>query len=179
MFHKILVAIDRSAIGQHVFDEALSLAKATGASLFLLHVMSAEEEGSPDTAMPSSSIMSYSQDLYEELVTNYRERWKAFEEEGLELLRSHASQASAAEVNVDFIQLQGSPSREICNLAETWQADLIVMGRRGRSGLSELFLGSVSNYVFHHAPCSVLTVQSPGSKKTQSLETNQAELVKP
>ncbi|MEO0350033.1 MAG: universal stress protein, partial [Cyanobacteria bacterium P01_A01_bin.15] len=40
-----------------------------------------------------------------------------------------------------------------------WNADLIMMGRRGRSGFSELLLGSVSNYVMHHAPCSVLTVQ--------------------
>jgi nucleotide-binding universal stress UspA family protein len=179
MFNKILVAMDCSAIGQQVFEEALSLAKATGASLLLLHVLSPEEEGSPDTAMPSSSITSYSQELYEELVTNYRERWKAFEEQGLELLRSHASQATAAGVNVDFIQLQGSPSREICNLADTWQADLILMGRRGRSGLSELFLGSVSNYVFHHAPCSVLTVQPQVIKRTQSLETDSAKLVKP
>ncbi|HAJ61832.1 MAG TPA: universal stress protein [Cyanobacteria bacterium UBA8543] len=176
MFHKILVPMDRSAISQQVFDEALSLAKATGASLFLLHVLSAEEEGSPDTVMPSPSLISYSQDLYEELLTNYQKRWKAFEEEGLELLRSHTSQATAAGVSAEFTQLRASPSREICNLADTWQADLILMGRRGRSGLSELFLGSVSNYVFHHAPCSVLTVQSPASKKIQSLQTEQAEL---
>ena len=47
----------------------------------------------------------------------------------------------------------------ICNAAISWQADLIIMGRRGRTGLSELFLGSVSNYVLHHAPCAVLVVQ--------------------
>ena len=176
MFHKILVAMDKSAIGQQVFDEALSLAKATGASLLLLHVLPAEEEGSPDTAMPSPSLLSYSQDIYDELATNYRERWKAFEEEGLELLRSHALQATAVGVSAEFTQLRGSPSLEICNLADTWHADLIVMGRRGRSGFSELFLGSVSNYIFHHAPCSVLTIQSPTSKKTQSPQTEQAEL---
>ncbi|CCQ49032.1 hypothetical protein CWATWH8502_2292 [Crocosphaera watsonii WH 8502] len=37
--------------------------------------------------------------------------------------------------------------------------DVIVMGHRGISGLQEFFLGSVSNYVLHHAPCSVLIVQ--------------------
>lgn len=33
------------------------------------------------------------------------------------------------------------------------------MGRRGHKGLSEILLGSVSNYVVHHAPCSVLVLQ--------------------
>ena len=47
MFHKILVAIDTSEIGKQVFDTAMTLAKATGASLMLLHVLSSEEEGSP------------------------------------------------------------------------------------------------------------------------------------
>jgi glycosyltransferase involved in cell wall biosynthesis len=40
-----------------------------------------------------------------------------------------------------------------------WDADLVVMGRRGLSGIKEMFLGSVSNYIIHHVPCSVLIVQ--------------------
>ena len=44
-------------------------------------------------------------------------------------------------------------------LAKDWNADLIIMGRRGLTGLSEMFLGSVSNYVVHHASCSVLLIQ--------------------
>ncbi|MGF1516635.1 MAG: universal stress protein, partial [Nodosilinea sp.] len=53
-----------------------------------------------------------------------------------------------------------SPGRVICTLAKTWAADLIVVGSHRRKGLSELFLGSVSNYVMHHAPCSVLVVDA-------------------
>ncbi|MDB9482953.1 universal stress protein, partial [Dolichospermum circinale CS-537/05] len=47
---------------------------------------------------------------------------------------------------------------------------LIMMGRRGRSGLAEFFLGSQSNYVLHHAPCSVQIVHLPVSSKTQEEE---------
>ncbi|RMG10302.1 MAG: universal stress protein, partial [Cyanobacteria bacterium J055] len=36
---------------------------------------------------------------------------------------------------------------------------LIIVGRRGRQGIEEAVLGSVSNYVVHHAPCSVLAIQ--------------------
>lgn len=79
----------------------------------------------------------------------------------MELLRSRTRKAMAAGVSTEFTQLAGSPGKTICDLASDWGADLIVMGRRGRSGLSELILGSVSNYVLHHARCSVLTVQHP------------------
>jgi nucleotide-binding universal stress UspA family protein len=61
--------------------------------------------------------------------------------------------------------------------AQIWHADLIVMGRRGVSGMHELFLGSVSNYVTHHAPCSVLVVQgtSPIQAPVTAQENHQAE----
>lgn len=48
MFHKILVAIDTSALTKDVFDKALFLAKASEASLMLLHVLSGEEQGRPN-----------------------------------------------------------------------------------------------------------------------------------
>jgi hypothetical protein len=52
------------------------------------------------------------------------------------------------------------PGPTICKLAHDWPADLIVLGNRGRSGMAELLLGSVSNYVLHHAACSVLVVKT-------------------
>lgn len=52
---------------------------------------------------------------------------------------------------------QGSPHRRIVEVAHETEADLIVMGSRGRTGLAAL--GSVSERVTHHADCSVLTVR--------------------
>lgn len=174
MFHKIIVAIDRSEASTQVFDEALALAQADGANLMLLHVLSAEEEGSPDIyLMPSV-------ESYPALRANswefYQKQWQAFENQGLELLRSHTDAATAAGVRTEFTQVSGSPGRTICNFARTWSADLIVMGRRGRSGFSELILGSVSNYVLHHAPCSVLIVQHPVRPNTQSTTIQLSEV---
>lgn len=174
MFHKIIVAIDRSEASTQVFDEALALAQADGADLMLLHVLSAEEEGSPDIyLMPSV-------ESYPALRANswefYQKQWQAFENQGLELLRSHTDAATAAGVRTEFTQVSGSPGRTICNFARTWSADLIVMGRRGRSGFSELILGSVSNYVLHHAPCSVLIVQHPVRPNTQSTTIQLSEV---
>jgi nucleotide-binding universal stress UspA family protein len=51
--------------------------------------------------------------------------------------------------------IQGSPKQVIVEEAESWGADLIVMGSRGLGAWNRLLLGSVSNAVVHHAKCSV------------------------
>lgn len=168
MFHKILVAMDTSVIGKSVFEEALGLAKAVNASFMLLHVLSPEEKGSPN--IPIFSGLEYYPGLSGKTIEIYQQQWSAFEKQGLELLRSRADEATAAGVSTEFTQNSGSPGKTICDLAQTWGADLIIMGRRGHSGLSELILGSVSNYVLHHAPCSVLTVQHTVTTSTEAVQ---------
>lgn len=166
MYNKVLVAIDSSASSQQVFDAAVSLAKANNANLMLLHVLSEDEVGSPTPILPS---LEYYPSLNDKNWELYQEQRQACAKHGLELLRSHQEQAIAAGVSTEVTQLGGSPGRVICELARNWGADLIMTGRRGRRGLSELFLGSVSNYVLHHAPCSVLIVQYPVDGSTAQM----------
>ena len=171
MFNKILVAIDRSPANKEVFNEALCLAKATKANLILLHVLSGEEEGSPIMSLyPTVGDHYLHLDPQIGRMANelYHRQWKAFEAEGVELLRSFAKQASAAGVQTEFSQITGHPSSTICDFAQSCHADTIFIGRRGYSGLKEMFLGSVSNYVVHHAPCSVFLVQTPNRQESYS-----------
>jgi nucleotide-binding universal stress UspA family protein len=147
MLYKILVALDDSSLNRLVFNEAVDLARQTGASLMLLHVRTPEE----------SYIPYYYPIITDKLLQQYEARWEADENRELEMLRSLAGEAP--EVAIEFTQNMGDPGRVICNLAKDWGANLIVTGRRGKTGLTELFMGSVSNYVTHHAPCSVLVVQ--------------------
>ncbi|XGV98258.1 MAG: universal stress protein [Leptolyngbya sp. BL-A-14] len=156
MFNKILVAIDQSKTHQKVFKHAVDLAQATGAKLMLLHVLSAEESTAP--RLPTLTTLEY-YPMDGKYFEDYQERWQSYEKLGLELLRSCVEKAMAMGVTAEFTQSAGTPGRAICELAATWDADLIILGRRGHSGLNELILGSVSNYVLHNAPCSVLTVQ--------------------
>ncbi len=158
MFHKILVAIDHSTMGRRVFDEALLLAKLTNAHLMLLHVLSPYEEGYPDLGTLSSAV--YYPGMHDNSVKQYIEQWESYKEQGLDQLRSYTEEATTLGLKAEFTQLPGSPGYVICDLARTWAVDLIIMGRRGLSGLRETLLGSTSNYVTHHAYCSVLTVHS-------------------
>ena len=62
-----------------------------------------------------------------------------------------------AEIYTEMIE--GSPAEAIINVAKTWNSNLVVMGSRGTSGITELVLGSTSHTVVSHAPCPVLIVR--------------------
>lgn len=179
MFKKILVAIDRSITSREVFEIAISLAKTTGASLMLLHILANEKKQDPTLFVYSG--IRYSA-MSESLLKAYEEQWHKCEAEGLEFLRSLVKEATTAGVDANFTQFWGNPGRDICDLAQAWSADLILVGSRGLSGIKEMFLGSVSNYVTHHAPCSVLIVHKTGNTSlsvnydSQSFQDKQPEL---
>jgi nucleotide-binding universal stress UspA family protein len=162
MFHKILVAIDRVPSGEatptemshDVFKTALDIAKADHAVLVLLHVISFDERGNPSMLMPTG--LEYFQAADAKTLEIYRDQLQSYEQKSLEILKSLADRATAEGVTTEFHQLSDSPGRRICEFAESEEIDLIVMGRRGLSGVNEFLMGSVSNYVLHRSPCSVL-----------------------
>ena len=55
--------------------------------------------------------------------------------------------------------VEGKPAEQIVFMAEQWQADLIVVGAHTKTPLERLLLGSVSQSVLEHSPCSVLIVR--------------------
>ena len=156
MFKKILVAIDYSTTSKKVFEAALSLAQTTGASLMLLHVLPFEPKIYPS---PFIYYGLEAESIDESTLIFYQQHWQRLEQEGLELLQSLTEEATQAGVKTEFKQTLGYPGRNICEEAQTWSAELILVGSRGLTGVQEMFLGSVSNYVTHHAPCSVLIVR--------------------
>jgi nucleotide-binding universal stress UspA family protein len=91
------------------------------------------------------------------------------------LIQDFAKIAEMAGVLTESTQSIGSVGRLICETANIWKADLVITGRRGRTTLSELLLGSVSNYILHHAPCSVLIVQ-PQQLKSEADNLQTPEL---
>lgn len=157
MFKRILVAIAPAVQENPVVHEAVAMAKLSNATLMLLHVLSPMDESYPTPIYPGPD--SVYPGLHEEAIRVYAQQWESYQRQGLTYLKELTEQMAAAGVATEFTQNVGDPGRNICQLAHTWNADLIIIGRRGHKGIKELFLGSVSNYVLHHAPCSVLTIQ--------------------
>lgn len=163
MINKILIAVDRSQNNKSVFDTAVSLAKTTEADLMLLHILSKKE---PD--YPIAPTYTYYPIIEETNYETFQKEYAKYQQHGFEFLKNLTEEATASGVRTEFTQLTGNPGRMICELANNWSADLILVGSRGLKGLKEMFLGSVSNYVTHHAPCSVLIVRHPINEKSES-----------
>jgi nucleotide-binding universal stress UspA family protein len=151
MFEKILVAIDDSESSRSIFERALVLAKADRSELMLIHVLTLLDDFYPGEAYFA---------VTEAALNSYAEKLAQREQAETEKLQRLEVEATAAGVTTEFTQKIGDPGKIICETAKAWNANLIVIGRRGLSGLSELLMGSTSNYVLHHAPCDVLTIQS-------------------
>lgn len=157
LFRKILVALDNSPSGRLIYEHALELATLHHSTLLLLHVLSYEDDGF-ENAPPSASgnFYTFIGEAGFEQYLEARERARSCAASRLDSLIDEARQAGVA---AESVLETGSPERVIRRWAEEWGPDLIILGRRGHSGLSELFLGSVSNYVLHHVPCPVLVLQ--------------------
>ena len=116
----------------------------------LIHVLTLIDE-----FYPSDTFIG----IPESAMRMYAERLEKREQAGIQKLRTLVEEATTAGIYTEFTQKIGDPGKLICETAKTWNANLIVVGRRGLSGLNELLMGSTSNYVLHHAPCDVLTIQ--------------------
>lgn len=148
MMKKILVALDDNETCHRVFDQAIELAQATLSKLNLISVLPLDNQENYNFYTP------YSDAEWKAYAKQYHETHTA----NLNFLKRFADTAQAAGIETSVTQDNGSPGLAICKLAKTWGADLIIVGSHGRKGLSEMLLGSVSNYVVHHAPCSVLVI---------------------
>jgi nucleotide-binding universal stress UspA family protein len=89
--------------------------------------------------------------------------WQQFDQDrrkqAEELLARAAKTLGNAGFKVTTVIHDGNVRSIVVDTAAQWPADLIVLGSHGRGGLDRFLLGSVSEGVARHAPCSVLIVR--------------------
>lgn len=156
MFNKILVALDTKESNDFLFQKALALAKAITSDLIVLGVSTLDANGTlPILSPPESSQRQY----------------EGFKAKELGILRRYQDQAIAAGIRTKLHQELGDhPGKTICEIAKAGNTDLVIVGSHGYRGIGEVLMGSVSNYVMHRAPCSVLIVRNPGTTPSDGNE---------
>ncbi len=91
--------------------------------------------------------------------------------EAEETFRTTQQQFEGANVELRHIIRKGQPGLAIVDVAIECKAELVVVGATGKSNIDRIMLGSVSEYVATHAPCSVLIIRPNSSrKKTEPLK---------
>ena len=85
--------------------------------------------------------------------------WALVEQEAAEVLELTVASLGVS-VPVDAVTRSGEAGPAICRLAEEVDADVIVVGSRGRGAIKRALLGSVSSYVTNNAPCPVVVVRA-------------------
>lgn len=133
----ILICTDGSEFSGGAIREGLRLVKKTGARVAVVSVIDFNPE-----------LQALAPDLVDKMETDIRKHLSGIREE-----------AARESIELEaFTRLSTTPYIEIAKEAERTGADLIVMGRRGKTGLKRLLMGSVTKRVIGHAPCSVLVV---------------------
>ncbi len=163
MYTKIVVAYDRSEDSEKALHQAVKLAELSKASIHLVHVSKESNKLSaqPATRIPygTGSIGNEGHAGVPSPVPEEQNGVMIERSEGEAILREVKETLHHMGVNVHSEVRGGDPAKEIVDLAVMIEADLIVIGSRGLSGIKKWMLGSVSEKVAQHSPCPVLIVK--------------------
>lgn len=146
---KILLATDGSEYSEAAIDEVAGRPFAPGTEV---RVVSAVEYHAPLTGAPFGVTGEYLAGVEREA----RKRARENVEQAATKLR-----ASGSDLEVTTAVLEESPKVAIVEEAEQWKPDLLVVGSHGYGAIKRFLLGSVSQGVSLHAPCSVEIVRRP------------------
>ncbi|HET8689556.1 MAG TPA: universal stress protein [Methanosarcina sp.] len=136
-----MIATDGSENGAQAINAGMEIARLNNGKAYALHVIDT-------SAYPSGRGDPKWARLIEE-------QSKTF---GLEITAAVEEAAKAAEVDVEFVTLEGHPAEKILDFAEKQAVDMIVVGSLGKSDVERFLLGSVSEKVVRNSKVPVLVV---------------------
>jgi len=145
MYRHILIPTDGSGLAEHAETNGLSLAKSLGAKVSVIVV---EEP---------FNWLNISETRAQQAIKDLDKHKEEIKKHATSVLNRVANAAKRAGVSCDTIQVEhAQPYQAIIATAEDKGCDLIVMASHGRSGLSAVVLGSVTNKVLTHTKTPVL-----------------------
>jgi nucleotide-binding universal stress UspA family protein len=143
-FKKIVVGLGQSFQDDAIFARALEQAQPNLSQLMMIHTLK------PDREPVLNSRFQQQQQTRLDQASTKAHRW----------LEAYREQAIAQGISTQIDCRSSDPGLWICEVAQRWGADLIVMGHRANQGAKSAGANSVTQYMLQHAPCDVLVVNS-------------------
>lgn len=154
MYDRILTPTDGSEGSAHVALQAIDLAEQYGATVHALYVVEEDVRTLLSGASGSTSLDKQGQRAVDRVT---------------QLASAHGVEA-VSEIR------EGRPAAEILGYADEIDADAIVAGTHGRSGIERRVIGSVAERLVRHASCPVMTIRLPDTDVTVDSENHAEEL---
>lgn len=146
---KIVVPIDGSKNSMEAAEYALKMAQKYGSQVAFVYVVNIDQ----NLQLLGIYRLSYPDSIKKKVEESRVEAQKWF----TEIIRN--AEQRRVSIKTDVIDSPMSVVAALVNYAEQEKANLIVIGTRGRSGISKMLLGSVASGVVTYAPCPVLVVK--------------------
>ena len=140
LFSRILVPVDGSKFSLQAVRLATRLARHCDSNLLLLHVLD---------ATVVEQLQRFSDKSHDEVRADMEKSAEGF-------LKDMSMEVSEWDIAVDIILREGTPHEVILTEADNWGADLIVMGKLGKRGVSRILLGSVAERVIEFTRLPVM-----------------------
>ena len=144
---KILLAVDESRFSDAAVEVVIDRAQPKSDEVRVLHVVE------PPPLLLTREMGGYEPKLEEMLQRQLQEAET--------LVNKTAGKLERKGFRVTTDVEEGDPRSRILDIASQWHADLIVLGCHGRRGVERFLMGSVSEGVARHAPCSVQIIRKP------------------
>jgi len=155
----ILVCTDLSVSSDKVLEQAETIAKASAAKLWIVHVVSADQgfAGYEMASLTQSGVISYeidsqsnSQPIRSFISQNIHKSHRKIQEVSSSL-REEGLDSTA-------LLIQGATVETILLKASKLHVDMIIIGSHGRGVIHQMLLGSISEKVIQNSPCPILVV---------------------
>lgn len=150
LIEKILVPLDGSRNSFRALKEAINLARFTKSQIVGIYVIPKDISSLPllELVQPLSSLKPI---RFQEKILKY----------GKKIITDSKEICKENKIEFSGQIIRGNPGYDIVKISKTSKnkIGLIIIGSRGKGPTTEIFLGSVSNYVIHKAKCPVMIVK--------------------
>lgn len=141
MFKKILFPVDGLESSKKIIDYIKDFAKKFNSEVVLVSSLDLS------VISPGPLLFSLNSEQEDEILFTYQS-----------ILNEIKADLEKEDIKAESKLVKGHPGSLICSVAKSENCDLIIMGKRELSTVKSYLLGSVSNYVVHHAICPVFLI---------------------